>query len=399
MSDAIQNGKVSKVMRNYSGFVSKHPGKFLLSLILVAVMVSAQASNVETVEQQTEDFLPESEPVIESFNILDAEFGSAGGGTYTILIETEPDHANSDEIRDVRDPEFLRYAETISEEIRLFEKVSSVRGPTDLFTQIPSSKNGVIETLNVLGEDRWSQTISKDYQAVRITATSSGLTTVEQESVANSIRNSVEAQEMSSDFDISYSGQIYIDQAFQEQSQETMSITSAASLLGVLLVVIVLFRSIYYGLNSLLTVIFGVAVGFGVYGVLGLNMTPQTSGAISLGIGIAIDFGIQPIARYREERKEFQIREALDNTLKGVITPMTVGLFAANIGFMSLAVGKLTFLKDLGILLTLTTTLAYIAAFTVIPASIVFYDRYLTGKGPDTDLSKLYLKVKSNNEN
>lgn len=399
MSEAIENGTASRIISTYSGFIFRNPGTFLLLMVISAGLIAAQASNVETVEQQTEDFLPESEPVIEAFNILDAEFSTAGGTTYTILIEVEPDHANSDEIRDVRDPEFLRYIGTVTQEISSLNKVERVESPANLFTSIPSSQNKVEETLQVLGEGRWGQTISSDYSAVRLTATSAGLTTSEQEGVANSIRNSIEAQEMSSDFQVSYTGQIYIDQAFQEQSQETMSLTSAASLLGVMLVVILLFRSIYYGLNSLLTVVFGVAVGFGLYGVLGLNMTPQTSGAISLGIGIAIDFGIQPIARYREERDDFGIEQSLEETLKGVITPMTVGLFAANIGFLSLAVGKLTFLQDLGILLTLTTTLAYVAAFTIIPASIVFYDRYLTGKSPDMDFSKLYSKVKSNNEN
>jgi len=387
----MSKGLKKLVIEKYAELIFANPGKALLGMILFAGLVSAQASNVETVEQQTEDFLPDSEPVIDSFNTLSAEFSEAGGTRYTILIETSPDHANSNEIRDVRNPEFLRYVETISNDIRALDKVSSVDTPSDLFSDIPSSKQDVSNTLSELGEPRWSRSISTDYQAVRIIVESNGLSSEEQAQLAKNIRRSIEAQEMSNDFEIGYTGQLYIDEAFQQQSNETMGLTSIASLVGVLFVVIYLFRSIYYGLNSLLTVIFGIAIGFGVYGILGLNMTPQTSGAISLGIGIAVDFGIQPIARYREERESLDIKEALAETIDGVITPMTVGLMAANIGFLALAVGKLTFLKDLGILLTLTTTMAYIAAFTVLPSSIVFYDRYFTGE--DGLKQKLYYKV------
>jgi len=68
---------------------------------------------------------------------------------------------------------------------------------------------------------------------------------------------------------------------------------------------------------------------------------------------------------------------------------MTVGLTAANIGFLALAFGKLTFLSDLGYLLALTTTFAYVAALTVVPASIIFYDKYITDKVPSIKLSNL----------
>jgi predicted RND superfamily exporter protein len=382
-----------RALTRYSRFVVANPGKMLLMVMVGTVAIGSFASQVETVEQQTEDFLPDNEPVIEAFNVLDAEFSAAGGTTYTVLIETDPDHPNSSEVRDVREPEFLRYLSTLTQEIQSLERVETVESPSNLFEQVPPSRRDVQRRLESVGRERWSRTISGDFQAVRLQATSAGLNTAQQQSVANSIRNAVEAQQESAEYDVSYTGQIYIDQAFQQQSQRTLGLTSAASLLGVMLVVILLFRSIYYGLNSLLTVVFGIALGYGLYGLFGLNITPQTSGAISLGIGIAIDFGIQPIARYREEREDLGIEKALEETISGVSTPMTIGLFAANIGFLALAVGKLTFLRDLGILLTLTTTLAYVAAFTVVPASLVFYDRYLVGRTPDLELSKLYRKV------
>ena len=382
-----------KAADKYSKFLKRFPGLFLILMVSVAIGLASFASNVETVEQQTDDFLPDSEPVIKAFDALDAEFFSAGGTNYVILIEPEPRYGNSSEIRDVRNPEFLRYVQTVTAELNSLQKVTDVLSPSDLFKDVPSSKRSVQNALDQMGESRWSQSIAKDYSAVKIQVTTAGLTSEEQSQVADTIRNSIQAQQMSSKLDISYTGQLYIDEAFQEQSQESQSLTGLLSLLGVTLVVIILFRSIYYGLNSLLTVVFGLAVGFGIYGLLGLNITPQTSGSISLGIGIAVDFGIQPIARYREERQERDIQKSLKHTLTSVVTPMTVGLIAADIGFLALAFGKLTFLSDLGYLLALTTTFAYVAALTIVPASIVFYDKYITDKIPNINIKQLYYKV------
>jgi predicted RND superfamily exporter protein len=375
------NGKVEKALDGYSEIIFGSPIKFLSVVLLITFLIASQGSKVQTVDQQTEDFLPESEPVIQAFNVLDAEFSSGGSTSYTALIQPDPDHPNSDEIRDVRDPEMLRYLQTITNELEKVDRINSISSPANLFSEIPASKRETQETMDTLGEPRWSRTISKDYQAAKITVSTSGLTSEQQDQIGRTIKNIIDSRPLSSDLDISYSGQIFINQAFQNQSQNTMQLTSIVALLGVMLMVIYLFRSIYYGLNSLLTVVFGIAVGFGIYGILGFNITPQTSGAISLGIGIAVDFGIQPIARYREEREELKIEKALKETIKGVITPMTIGLFAANVGFMALAFGKLTFLADLGILLTLTTTVAYFSAFTVIPSALVIYDRYFTVGG------------------
>lgn len=377
------NGKAEKAIRKYSNFVQKKPLTVLFISIVGAMVLASGASKVETVEQSQEDLLPDSVPTMQAFNVISAEFSSNSGTSYTVLVETSPEYRNSTEIRDLRNPKALRFMKSVSSDIESYDRIDSVSDPSNLFRNgdIPSSKSEVEETFNLLGEGRWRNFISKDYSAAIIRVNTVDITTEEQNEMAGLIRQTVRVHDKPAGLDVSYTGQPFIDQAFQDQTQRTMNITGLAAILGVMLVVVILFRSIFYGATSLLALIFGVMTGFGIFGWLGLNMSPATSGAITMGIGVAIDFGIQPIARYREERDEYEIREALDETIGGVITPMTVGLIAANIGFLSLNVGRVTFLSDLGTLLTLTTTMAYIAALTVIPASLVVYDRYFTESG------------------
>jgi hypothetical protein len=386
------NEKVENTIDNYSNLLFRKPGTVLIIAVIFTAIVASGASNVETVEQNQEDLLPDSLPTMQAFSTISAEFSSDSGTTYTVLVEANPQYSNSNEIRDLRNPEAIRFMRAVSNDIESVDRVSSVSSGSDLFQDIPSDKQGVQNVFNRLGEPRWQNYISEDYQNGLVRVNTVDLTAEEQMEMADTIRTTVEAHEKPSGLDVGYTGQPYIDEAFQNQTNQTMSLTGIAALLGVIIVVVVLFRSFFYGATSLITLIFGVATGFGLFGWLGLNMSPATSGAITMGIGVAIDFGIQPIARYIEERQQLEIEGSVSETIKGVITPMTVGLIAANIGFLSLNVGRVTFLSDLGTLLTLTTTMAYISAFTVIPPALILYDRYFTENGTSGfTLSKIRL--------
>lgn len=368
---------IERVTQRYARLMARRPGTILLLVLVLTGILAVGAQRVDVVEQNTEDILPDSVPSVEAFNIIQAEFSAAEPTTYTILLETTPRYANSTEVRDVRDPRVLRYVATVADDLRQLDQVSDVSAPTDLFDPLPTSTRKTRQTMEQMGEERWSRFIADDYAATRIEAEATGLSADQEAELAETIQQTVNAHPQLPGIDLTYTGQTYIDQAFQEQSNRTMGLTTMVSLLGVLVIVVLLFRSVYYGVTALLALIVGIVAGYGAFGWLGLNMSPSTSGALSIGVGIAVDFGIQPVARYREEREEQEIQGALETTLQGVVRPMTLGVIAAVMGFASLSVGKITFLSDLGILLSLTTVIAYIAAFTVIPPVVILYDRYV----------------------
>jgi predicted RND superfamily exporter protein len=108
-----------------------------------------------------------------------------------------------------------------------------------------------------------------------------------------------------------------------------------------------------------------------------------------MGMGIAIDFGIQTVSRYKEERQNYGIEKSIEKIIEGVFKPMTIALVAAIIGFTALSFGRITFLSDLGTMLTFTTLFAYIGALTLIPVLLVLYDKYGDKYIPDN----LYEKI------
>ena len=378
---------MQKIVRRYSEIIARRPGTFLALITLTTVVLASGAASIETVNQSNEDFLPDTIDSVRAFDIIGAEFGRSGGGsTYTVLFETSPNYANSTEIRDVRNPELLRYIETVSNDISKFNDVVTVSTPTDL-VESPSTTREASRQLRESG--RASSFISDDYSFAIIRITSADISSGEEEELASRIKTSVERNDKPSGIEVGYTGSPFINQAFQQESQSTQGQTSLISLIGVFLVVILLFRSVTNGLTSLSALVFGIVSGFGLYGWMGMNLSPATSGAISMGMGIAIDFGIQTVSRYREEREDHGIQESLEGMITGVLKPMTIALVAAVIGFTALSFGRITFLSSLGTMLTLTTVFAYIGALTLIPVLLVLHDRYLKNILPENLYSKI----------
>lgn len=368
---------INRILERYADLVVDRPRALLAAAFVVMLVLGAGGASVDTVEQETEDLLPDSIDSVEAFDTIASEFSRAGGTRYTVLLKTEPRYPDSNEVRDVRDPQMISYVTRITNDISRMERVVGVTSPASLFQEPPATKSETQRVLERAGEDRWSRFISEDYTAMKLEVVSSGLSSGEQEELANRIRMAVERDGQPPGVEASYTGDIYISQAFQQQTQNTMQSTSILSLVGVFLIVILLFRSLFDGVTSLLALIYGIIIGYGIYGFLGLNMSPPTSGALSMGIGIAIDFGIQTVSRYREEKENGDIRFAVRETIKGVSRPMSIALAAALIGFASLNVGRITFLSELGTLLSLTTSLAFIGALWVIPPTLVSYDRHV----------------------
>lgn len=90
----------------------------------------------------------------------------------TIVVETKPRYANSEEIRDIRDPEVLRYVDLLAERAKLVHGVVSAESAANVIKeandgQIPNSLRSVMALLERLEKDeiteqRISNYISED---------------------------------------------------------------------------------------------------------------------------------------------------------------------------------------------------------------------------------------------
>ena len=175
---------------------------------------------------------------------------------------------------------------------------------------------------------------------------------------------------------IGLTGDPIVSEELKNQIMPTMQTTSMFSLIGIFIVVCLLFLSLRYGIISLLAIGFGIIWVYGVLGLLGMSISSTMSGGISMIMGIGIDFGIQVVNRFKQERKKHKIEKAMKITLSKVFVPMLITTLAALIGFRAMSLGQLTLLADLGNMMSFGVLFCFIAAITAVPSVLVINEKF-----------------------
>jgi predicted RND superfamily exporter protein len=362
----------------YAKFVSHHTITVLAIFFIFTLFTGYQASLMETAGTTQKAWLPEDIEVINTFELIADQFAGSFA-TSTIAVETEPRYAKSDEIRDVRDPEVLRYVDLLAERAKLVYGVVGAESAADVVKgvnggRIPPSLRSVKSLLehNEIAEQRISNYISDDYSltVVRLNL----LEDIDAEEVVEELREVINIEKPKG-VSVEISGDPVIEVTMQELAEETMGMTSFVSFALIILILIIVFASIKYGLIPLLTIVFGLTWAIGTLVLAGFEITPQTSGVMAMIMGIGIDFGIQVTKRFRYELQIRKKEEAMVNTLSNVFYPMCITTLAAVIGFKCLALGKLPVMADMGTMMATGVVFCMIAALTVVPAIMVLFER------------------------
>ncbi|MDI6810545.1 MAG: MMPL family transporter [archaeon] len=366
------------LLRKYAQFVV-YRAPLVLALFLVFTLVMGyQASFIETAGASQQEHLPQDIEVLKSFNLIADQFAESFSSS-TIVVETDPSYARSDEIRDVRDPEALRYVDVLTKRATLIYGVIDAKSAADMIKEanggrIPSSLQSVKQLLkeNEVAGQVISRYISDDYRmsVVRLKL----LENVDENEVVEGLREVIRVDKPPG-LNVEITGDPVIFVTMIELVQETMQITSFVSLALIILILILVFASIKYGLTPLLTIILGTIWTYGVLNLAGFNVTPETSGVLALIMGIGIDFGIQVTKRFRYELQLRERKEAMVNTLCNVFYPLSITAVAAVTGFLSLKLGELPMMSDWGTMMACGVLFCMIAALTVVPAILLFFER------------------------
>ncbi len=364
---------IKKFLERYSGFVTSRPFTVLALMLLVSAFAIQMAGTIETKKSDVKSMLPQDVDAINTLNNIENEFGSTNNVFFA--VEIDPAHGGSDEIRDVRDPRVLRYIDQLTELAQHTEDVIDVTGAASVLKSInggrlPRSvsevqeladKNGILDSY-----------LSKDYTLalVRIRTTDDADLKALEVELDKIITETPKPPGIAANL-----GGDAMESTIMEKSiGPDMAKTSLYSLVGILVIILLLFRSVKYGFTPMTTIVFGSIWAMGYVGLIGMGLTSQTSAVVSMIMGIGIDFGIQVVTRYRFELENKPPEKAMAVSLNNVIIPMSTTTLAALIGFQAMSLGKLTFLGDMGTIMSYGVAASMFAAVTVVPALMIIVD-------------------------
>ena len=363
--------RIEEAARGYGSFVGKHP----FIMIAVVLMLSGLAwygnSILESVVEDNSDMIPDTYEEIAALNRVGDEFGGTDSGV--VVVEIQPVNGRL-RIKDVRSYEVLAYTDLLAEKIRRLQFIYSANTAADLVKdegRIPRNQRDII---NTLADNPYAGSyVSGDHSITLVRM--NFISGPRPHEIYSDINSVIESTPAPTGVYARPSGDFAVDVSMQEQMGPDMQRTSRYSMIGVLFVIIMLFRSIRYGLTSITAIIFGVMWTFGLMGLLGLKVTNVTSGGASMIMGIGIDFGIQVVSRFRIEQATKRIMDAMGETIRTVSVPMGTTTLAALIGFRAMSIGELKVLSDLATMMSLGVLCCMIAALTVVPSALVFGEK------------------------
>jgi len=367
---------MAKIIDSYARMVARRPVLILiLSLILTTIMVYG-LTNLELTNTDFEGSLPDNLEVVKSIDLIRNEFG--GTENALIVIQIDSSTPGSTEPIDVRDSRIIRYIDILtqgSEHIDYVEGVSSISNIIKELNngRIPNSLNSI----KILLKDNLfaSNYVSEDNSMSLVRISLNEDVKNDAEEFERQLSELIEKTEKPAGVSVQIAGEVIRNPVIERVIGPDMSRTSLFSLIGILIVLLFLLRSIKFGLLALTTILFGIVWALGFVALIGLGISTASAGVVSMIMGIGIDFGIQIITRFRHELKTHDKIKAMEVTISSVFMPMITTTLAALIGFRAMSLGQLTIMSEMGTIMSFGVAASMLAAITIVPSMLVLLEK------------------------
>jgi len=359
----------------YSNLIIENPVKVIIVMMIISILSIMSMGGLVTENSSVDEILPSSMPVVSAIQKLNDNLGGGESTAFMVVLELDP--IIGTDIVDIRDPRILRYSQLLSKQIIQIDDVVSVSGiGTNTYGLNGNSYVNDIETSKKIIDNNpvvFGRMVNDKYtlSIIRVGANQGfdvGDLTVQVQKI---IDNTEKPEGVSAVM----AGEMIAKKVSEDLTGPDSSKTTMISLFAIIIILLVTFRSGVYGTLPLFTIIFGVIFTFGFIVVSGTKFSSISGGAISMIVGIGIDFGIQTIMRFKQELANLAKPVlALKKTMENVLKPMFITTLASFMGFWAMTLGDFTILQDLGKTMAFGVTFCFIAAVTVVPAILILWE-------------------------
>jgi hypothetical protein len=155
--------------------------------------------------------------------------------------------------------------------------------------------------------------------------------------------------------------------------------TSGLALILCLLVLVVIFKSFFYGLVTLIVVLCGMAAEMAFLYIVGWPLDIMTVTVASLVIGAGVDFGIHITHRFREQRYErgLPLEESVVTTVRHVGRALIAGALTTAGVFGILGISTMMPLRHFGWTVAVGLIFCLLGSLLVLPSLLVLLSKAL----------------------
>lgn len=344
-------------------------------LIAALVITGVLATGLPSIQIQT-DFqasLPQDLAPIQTQEKVESEFSSSS--SILILFQTSDNSLKENYVTDMRDPRMIRMQNSLSDRLESEEIVGTVRSSASLFPEDPDSIEEVKKTVERSGQG--SQLYNRDYTATQMFVTLNEEMSEDNIKQASKIINQAlddTAKQPGIEITVTGSpilrtdiGTILVD--------DSVTTISAASLL--ILGLLTLTRGRVYGPITFVPLFIGLIWTLGTMGIVGIPLTIATIALGAMILGLGVEYGSFITERILEEKEK---KDSVEKAIKSAVPTTGLAILGSStttvVGFSALLIASISFIRDLGLTLSIGIILTLTSALVITPALIVEYERW-----------------------
>lgn len=320
-----------------------------------------------------------SQPIREATSLLNRKLG--GTSMLYLVAEGKKD--------DMKRPEVLRYFQGLQnylEESPLVGKTTSLadvvkrinqawHGDDPSYQQIPDTRQAIAQFLLLYlssGSPSDLQdfiTHGSGYDKANIVVQIKSPGSASMEQVVNRAKEYIGKH--SPDVEFSFAGPGYFNYRWNQAMFSGMMRAVGGAALVVLLLLILNFRSVKWGLVGILPLGFTILVTYGFLGLTGKEFTMPIEVISALALGMAVDFAIHFVQRFRERYQKVEhLEEAIGWTMAGPGVAIMRNATILSIGFLVMIFAPLTPYVNVGVFIAIIMVLSSLITLFFLPALI-----------------------------
>ena len=243
---------------------------------------------------------------------------------------------------------------------------------------IPETEEEAAQYLLLLsmgGSDQLDNMLSFDYDQALIQAKVSTYKSLERDKMITEVQKAI-IKHFSDDVEVVLTGPPVLDARMLKLMVKGQLQSLALAILCIFVIMVILSRSLIYGIFCTIPVSLTVVLNFGIMGWFKIPLDVASAVIASIAIGIGIDYAIHFFNRYKEE---LTIGKSVEEALKVTITNTGQAIFynaaALGLGFLVLIFASMPPLGRFGWLIALTMFFSSTASMTVLPALLLLRDQ------------------------
>nr|WP_048178948.1 hydrophobe/amphiphile efflux-3 (HAE3) family transporter [Methanosarcina sp. MTP4] len=332
----------------------------IIAVMFLFVLLSFQGAQMIEMASGTETFVSKGTQLYKDYDHLFKK----NFQTEDIVVMVEGNEVTSAAV--------MKAADRLEQQMLTVPGVLSATSPATLIKQInykvsgrariPDSDREVQDMLESRPE--MFETLMPDKTHMMIGIKIAGSTTDQQrEDILNVLDTSLEEAAFPPGYSLVITGSPALRLDINKEISQSMGVLLGVASLLMVVVLLLVFRHVRWGLLPLPVVLLGVFFTFGVMGYAGVPMTMVSMAAFPVLIGIGIDYAIQFHNRMEEEiRFGKNSGKALVLTIKHTAPAVLIALAMTALGFIPLFTSTIPMIRDFGKLLLIGVIMCYVSA-------------------------------------